>query len=204
MKLLRAYSALLLCCTATAACASRAGQTEEGSLTKKKAAENAESFQPDALSIALTDRINEYRVSHKLPRVARSRSLGIVADTHVHDLAKTQLGHANVCNLHSWSRNARWTECCYTPDHANASCMWKKPKELVGFDGAGFEVAAWSSGNIDPESAVKMWNESPGHKAVILNEGDWGRLEWKSVGAAIYQGYAVAWFAAEEDPSGGY
>ena len=34
------------------------------------------------------------------------------------------------CNTHSWSANARWSACCYTRDHAQARCMWDKPREI--------------------------------------------------------------------------
>lgn len=50
------------------------------------------------------------------------------------------------CNLHSWSNNGYglWNGCCYTSNHAAASCMWDKPREISGgiFTGNGYENSA--------------------------------------------------------------
>ena len=164
---------------------------------------NSALAQPDALSAALADRVNAYRVSRGLPSIPRSRALGIVAATHARDLARNyRMG--TTCNLHSWVQGPSWTGCCYTSDHAQAKCMWQKPKELTGFPGNGYEVSAMSTGTITPESALEMWQQSSGHHAVILSQGTWGSSPWRSIGAAIYGGYAVVWFAHEADAAGGY
>lgn len=160
--------------------------------------------QPDALSIALTDRINAYRVSRGLPSIPRSRALGIVATNHARDLAKNYRGGGDSCNLHSWSQSNVWSGCCYTPDHAQAKCMWQKPRELTGFPAQGYEISAMSTGTLDPDGALQIWQGSPGHHAVILSQGEWGSSPWRSIGAAIYGGFAVAWFAHEPDGAGGY
>lgn len=165
---------------------------------------NGNLAQPDALSIALTDRINAYRVSRGLPSIPRSRALGIVAANHVRDLAKNYRGGGDSCNLHSWSQSSLWSGCCYTPDHAQAKCMWQKPRELTGFPAQGYEISAMSTGTLDPDAALQIWQGSPGHHAVILSQGEWGSSPWRSIGAAIYGGFAVAWFAHEPDGAGGY
>jgi len=50
------------------------------------------------------------------------------------------------CNMHSWSDQGfgLWNGCCYTPDHAQAQCMWDKPRQISGgvFTGNGYENAA--------------------------------------------------------------
>ena len=46
------------------------------------------------------------------------------------------------CNLHSWSDKGPWSACCYTPDHAQAQCMWDKPSELTNYPGNGYEISA--------------------------------------------------------------
>lgn len=160
--------------------------------------------QPDVLGVQLADRINAYRVSRGLPSIPRSRALGIVAATHARDLARNYRGGGDSCNMHSWSQASMWSGCCYTPDHAQSKCMWQKPKELTGFPGFGYEVSASSSGSIDPDGALRLWQSSSGHHAVILNQGMWANSQWRSIGAAIYGGFAVAWFAKEADAAGGY
>lgn len=159
---------------------------------------------PDALGIQLTDRINAYRMSRGLPSIPRSRALGIVAATHARDLARSYRGGGDTCNMHSWSQGSMWSGCCYTSDHAQSKCMWQKPRELTGFPGLGYEVSASSSGSLDPDGALRLWQSSSGHHAVILNQGMWADSPWRSIGAAIYGGFAVAWFAKEADAAGGY
>jgi hypothetical protein len=143
--------------------------------------------------------INAYRVENGLPKIPMSKSLTKVAETHVKDLVENQPVKGN-CNLHSWSDKGSWTACCYTDDHAKAQCMWNKPRELTSYKGDGFEIAAWSSIDISVEQALSLWKGSAGHNNVILNKDIWKDLEWKAMGAAIYQGYAVVWFGKETDP----
>lgn len=150
----------------------------------------------------LYDIIMKYRQIKGLSSIPLSNSLTIVAQTHVKDLAdnKPDLGD---CNAHSWSDNGNWTPCCYTPDHAQAECMWNKPRELTTYKGNGYEIACgWnnSSSNfvMTPEYALKSWQGSSAHNAVIINDGVW-KTEWKAIGVGIYKGLAVTWFGHEED-----
>jgi uncharacterized protein YkwD len=46
---------------------------------------------------------------------------------------------------------------------------------------------------------LESWKGSPGHNAVILNEGIWSDSNWKAIGVGIYKGYAVIWFGEEPD-----
>jgi hypothetical protein len=146
---------------------------------------------PDARGAELADRINAYRQSRGLPVIARSRGLGITGQTHVGDLERNHPDSGN-CNLHSWSSQGAWTSCCYTPDHAQAACMWRKPVEIAGFRGNGYEIAAYTSGTMTPADAVEMWKSSPGHHAAMINDGTWAKSQWRSLGAAVSQHYAVA------------
>lgn len=82
--------------------------------------------------------------------------------------------------------------------------MWNKPRELTGFPALGYEVSAMSTGSLDAETALQIWQGSPAHHAVILSQGDWASKPWRSIGAAIYGGFAVAWFAQEPDGAGGF
>lgn len=158
---------------------------------------------PDALGIELADRINAYRESRGLPRIPRSRSLGLVAATHVRDQERNHPDTGS-CNQHSWSSSGPWTPCCYTPDHAQAACMWKKPAEIAGFRGSGYEISMKSTASVSPEEALAGWQSSPAHHAVMINEGTWSKKPWRSLGTAVLGGHAVAWFAEEADPAGGF
>jgi len=143
--------------------------------------------------------INEYRNDRGLAEIPLSVSLTKVAELHVKDLADNQPVKGN-CNLHSWSDKGAWTSCCYTDDHAQAACMWNKPRELTDYPGNGYEIAAWSSIDITAEQALSLWKESSGHNNVILNKDIWKNVEWNAMGAAMYKGYAVVWFGKETDP----
>jgi uncharacterized protein YkwD len=158
----------------------------------------AEGCSADAL--ALIDLVNAYRGDNGLPAIPASTSLCTVATAHVHDLADN-MPHVQPggCNLHSWSDQGAWSPCCYTPDHAQAMCMWVKPSELTSYAGYGYENAAAGVGS--PEQALSLWQSSPGHNEVILNQGIWADLPWGALGADIHQGFAVLWFGAEADPA---
>ena len=92
----------------------------------------------------LYDLIMEYRNENGLPDIPFSKSLTYVAQTHVKDLYNNRPNNGN-CNLHSWSSNGNWTPCCYTPDHAQAKCMWSKPSEMTSYKGYGYEIASENS-----------------------------------------------------------
>ncbi|MCA9710335.1 MAG: hypothetical protein KDK70_31135 [Myxococcales bacterium] len=149
----------------------------------------------------LVELVNLYRAEHGLPAVPLSPSLCIVGHTHAEDLAIEQPQMAGPeCNLHSWSDAGPWTPCCYTPDHAQAECMWQKPAELTSYPGFGYENSASGGGMLTPAEALDIWQNSPPHDAVILNEGTWADHPWGAVGAGMFQGYAVLWFGEEPDP----
>ena len=71
--------------------------------------------------------------------------------------------------MHSWSAKGTWTSCCYDSSKEAARCMWKKPKEIAGYSGNGYEIAANASG-ITPELALELWQNSPAHHAVMINK----------------------------------
>lgn len=147
--------------------------------------------------------ISEYRKSKGLKEIPFSKSLTFVAQTHVRDLENNSPAQGN-CNMHSWSDKGNWTPCCYTSDHAKASCMWDKPKELTNYKGNGFEISSGGSGNyiITAEAALKSWKGSNGHNAVIINLGIWKNSPWQAIGIGIYGSYAVVWFGKLKDPEG--
>ena len=145
----------------------------------------------------LYDLIMKYRQGLRLPTIPLSKSLTFVAQTHFKDLVDNQ-PVSDKCNLHSWSGEGNWTSCCYTSDHAKASCMWNKPSELTSYTGFGYEIAFSSSEDATAEAGLKGWKGSPGHNAVIINQGPWGD-KWNAIGIGILEGYAVVWFGNELD-----
>ena len=145
--------------------------------------------------------LNDYRAENGLAPIPASSSLCVVGDFHVQDLANEAPHAAASCNLHSWSDAGAWSGCCYTSDHAAAQCMWDKPRELTAYPGNGYENAAGGGGSLGPAEALDLWKGSPGHNAVMLNEGTWANLTWNAVGVGISGGYAVLWFGEENDPT---
>jgi len=151
--------------------------------------------------IRLYKLVNKYRAKNGLSAIPLSSSLTYVAQTHVRDLQNSP--PRGNCNMHSWSTNGAWSSCCYTPDHAQAQCMWDKPRELTNYPGNGYENAHGGSNGYQATatSALKGWKRSHGHNAVILNQGIWSKHSWKALGVGIYKGYAVLWFGKEIDPN---
>lgn len=149
--------------------------------------------------------INDYRAKKKLDPVQLSPALTKVARTHCYDLVNYHPVKGR-CNLHSWSKKGDWEGCCYTPNHANAECMWNKPRELTSYKGNGYEICYWSSDtssvHLYASSALKSWKASPGHNSVIINRDIWKSVKWQAVGIGVLGGYACVWFGEETDPSG--
>jgi hypothetical protein len=153
-------------------------------------------LDPKADAAALAKLINDYRASIGLPRVAISPALTKVAQAHVRDLAVNK-PVTDRCNMHSWSKRGRWSACCYDSSRAAARCMWNKPKEIAGYAGNGYEIAARSSG-ITPAHALELWQQSPAHHHVMINHAQW-KKPWRAMGVAIEGDYAVAWFGELPD-----
>jgi len=152
-----------------------------------------------AEEIKLYDLIMAYRLEKGLSIIPMSKSLTYVAQVHVRDLFENASGFETQCNMHSWSAQGSWAPCCYTSDHAAASCMWSKPRELTPYTSSGYEIAYWQSSLATAELALNGWKNSSGHNAVIINEGTWVNMEWKAIGIGIYKTYAVAWFGDKLD-----
>lgn len=154
---------------------------------------------------SLYRQINEVRNKKGLPNISLSQSLTIVAKMHVVDLAENEPFDGNYCNPHSWSNQGIWKACCYKSNHSNPECMWKKPSEITDYDSDGYEIVAfWQAGEdpsreIDHETALRMWLDSPGHSHVILNEMSFSKIEWNAIGIAINGNYASVWFGVEKD-----
>jgi hypothetical protein len=146
----------------------------------------------DALAVL----INDYRESIKLPRIPISAAMTKVAQAHARDL-NVNKPVTDQCNMHSWSSHGAWSGCCYDGGREAARCMWKKPKEIAGYRGNGYEIAANASG-ITPAGALELWQNSPAHHAVMINKDKWTK-PWRALGVAVDGDYAVAWFGEEAD-----
>jgi len=152
----------------------------------------------------LAQLLNDYRQQNGLAPVPVTVSLSAVAQWHVWDL-DVNAPHGGQCNLHSWSDGTLWTPVCYTADHANASGMWDKPREITAnvYTGNGFEIAYWTSGTASPAGALSGWQGSAPHNDVILNAGIWQTYDpWPAMGVGMRAGYAVVWFGPSADQQG--
>ena len=159
----------------------------------------------DADEVELARLANAYRQQQGLPALPVSFSLSSVAQWHVWDLAANDPVGGG-CNLHSWS-NARpqtWQAVCYTSDHAQATQMWSKPRQITAhaYPSDGYEIAAGGNGSITPELALALWQGSAAHRAVLLNTSIWSNFPWGAMGVGLYQGNAVIWFGTLADPLG--
>lgn len=156
----------------------------------------------------LVNLINQYRNVNGLTSVPGSKSLTQVAQWHVIDLHENNpdsgSDHGLPCNTHSWSNQGFWSPVCYTSDHAYASGMWNKPREITSnaYMGNGFENASSSSGQATASGAFNSWKNSPAHNAVILEQGIWSGYNWPAMGVGIYQHHAVLWFGDQADLQG--
>jgi hypothetical protein len=161
----------------------------------------------NATEKALADQINKVRLDNGRTAVEISTSLTQVARVHVGDLNAyhPDTGEDNrgeECNLHSWSSHGTWQPVCYTDDHAYASLMYSKPRELTAFTANGYEIATFYSGGMTPETAVASWKGSPDHLDVILEQGTFAGHPWKAMGVGISGNYACVWFGETVDPAG--
>ncbi|MGK7390882.1 MAG: CAP domain-containing protein [Candidatus Cyclobacteriaceae bacterium M2_1C_046] len=149
----------------------------------------------------LYEMINAYRKEQKLAPIPLSAALSLVARTHAKDLVENyEFDRNNKCNPHSWSDEGNWSSCCYTNDHSEAECMWKKPMEIAGYPGYGYEIAYYQSSGANPEMALKGWKVSKSHDPIISNKGMWKKITWNAIGVGIYGEYAVVWFGELNDP----
>jgi hypothetical protein len=147
---------------------------------------------------SLYQKIMAYRKKKGLPEIKISASLNKVAQMHAAELQADP--PEGKCNMHSWTGRFGEKKCCYTDDHKKAACMWSKPSEFTSYQGDGFEIAAFNTAP-NPDF-LSGWQESPGHNAVIINEGIWQTHPWKAIGIGISGTYAVAWFGESADPEG--
>ena len=155
----------------------------------------------DADGLALTNEVNDYRVSKGLtPLVVSPSLIGLAVIKSNHPGNKLQ---GDSCNLHSWGPDSqspkRWTECCYDSTSSNYDCMWDKIRTLTDIDATGFEISAGGySSNAD---AINGWDGSSGHRTVMKTEGSWTGL--KAMGCGKVDRTYNCWFMqVDSDPLG--
>ena len=156
------------------------------------------SWQATDLELELYEAINDYRAANSLPPIPYSPSLSRVARTHSTDLLQESPHTVGDCNLHSWSDAGPWSSCCYTPDHAEAACMWDKPRELTDYPGNGYEISVF--GTTTAQDALDAWKGSAGHNNVILNLEGWVDFPWSAMGVGADGAFINVWFGGESDP----
>ena len=128
------------------------------------------------------DSVNRYRRTKGLKAIPTNTCLCRTAEAHARQLNKNQ------------ARKNDWKDCKYKE---NPNCMWKKPKEICGYQNKGFENWAGyenEEGSMTVKTAIDFWMKSPGTKSMILNTGNWKNIEWKGMGASVAGGYALLWF----------
>jgi uncharacterized protein YkwD len=157
--------------------------------------------------------INEYRASLDLPPVPVSKSLTLVAQQHAWD-SQTN-GNAwpppppgKTCNMHSWTdrvnpalQEGTWTAVCRTSDSGGEGTRIK-PQELAGYPGQSAENSYFGfsmTGGATPAGALAAWKNSPGHNALITEQG-WARP--LAMGVGINGDYAHLWMGWVADPAG--
>jgi len=161
-----------------------------------------EDFCISSEELKLYNLVNKYRKENKLPEIPLSENLCYVAKLHVSDLNYNHPDTAH-CNLHSWSDQGHWVECCYGRDKFNNSCMTSKPKELTKYPGKGYEIAFWESVDAIPEIVFDLWQSSSASNDLMLNQDIWKDKKWNAFGVGMLKGYAVVWFGVESDEKQG-
>ena len=131
--------------------------------------------------------INQERAAFLLPPVAINNELNKVAMQHAVDFVE----NVKTGSGHTWSDGCMETECTK-----------RKPQELTNYKAFAYEIAHYhfpepANEMCTPECALKGWNSSPPHYNIIVNNESWRDYKWKSVGIAIYKGYACVWFGQE-------
>lgn len=161
-----------------------------------------EDFCISGNELKLYNLINKYRQENKLSEIPLSKNLCYVAKLHVSDLHYNRPDTAN-CNLHSWSDQGHWAECCYGRTKFNNTCMTSKPQELTTYPGLGYEIAFWESVDAIPEIVLNLWKSSAASNDLILNRNIWEGKNWNAFGVGMLEGYAVVWFGEKPEKEEG-
>lgn len=165
----------------------------------------------DSLSLkelALYHQIMAVRAEEGLAPLRLSAGLTATAGRHVLDLRENIWGAGKTipaeASLHSWS------DATYYSDNSNPQAMWDAPQRLgTSYDGVGYELVA--AGQTSGAAALASWKGSPGHLAVLTEQGAFDDIGFAAIGIGLdatagsgpFGGRVyTAWFGVEADPGG--
>jgi uncharacterized protein YkwD len=130
-----------------------------------------------SLEFGVLEQLNAIRRLHNLVPLTVNRALDASAEQHSREMAlKGYFEHTS----------------------ADGTVFWKRIQHWYGSTGYGYwsvgENLLWSSPDVDPVQALRMWMSSPEHRANILN-GHWRQIGISAVHAdsapGAYEGMTV-------------
>ncbi len=151
--------------------------------------------------------IMDYRASVGLAPIPLSRGLTTTAGRHVADIRENVWAEGRYLppgGLHGWS-DAR-----YDADRS-PEAMHDAPTRLgTGYPGEGHEISIAGT-VLDANSALDGWKHSPGHNALLVEEGGWADPGFAAIGIGfdtspgpgVFAGRSfTVWFGDVADPTG--
>ena len=151
--------------------------------------------------------IMDYRASVGLAPIPLSRGLTTTAGRHVADIRENVWAEGRYLppgGLHGWS-DAR-----YDADRS-PEAMHDAPTRLgTGYPGEGHEISIAGT-VLDADSALDGWKHSPGHNALLVEEGGWADPGFAAIGIGfdtspgpgVFAGRSfTVWFGDVADPTG--
>jgi uncharacterized protein YkwD len=114
-----------------------------------------------SLESGVLAQLNHIRTQHHLVPLRLSTRLNAAADSHSREMGVDgYFEHSSHDGTAFWRRISRW--------YGSAGYgMWSVGENLL-----------WSSPDVDPAAALKLWMASPEHRANILNAG------WREIGVS--------------------
>lgn len=146
---------------------------------------------------ALVQQINAYRRQYRLNSLSVSSDLTVVANRHLLDLQE----NANRYNRQGKDWQFGWSNCPFDGNQPQSfNCMWQAPQRLnTGYQGNAYEIICRKMGSMSADQAFNCWQNQPDNRDFILNQGQWRNFNWKSIGVALNQDYAILWLGETLD-----
>lgn len=125
-----------------------------------------------------------YRADAGLDAIPLSNALTVTAGRHamdtIHNILLPDLDQPEGANLHSWS------DAPYFGDHRDPAVMWNAPGRIgTGFAGNGYEISVYIGGHGSIDQALRLWQGSPGHNDVMVNQSIWAQIRFNAMGVGI-------------------
>lgn len=135
--------------------------------------------------VELYNAIMDYRARLGLAPIPLSAALTATAGRHVVDTRENIWGEGREppagANYHSWS------DAPYPADHSDPEVMWFAPQRIgTGYPSAGYEITG--VGYSDGEAALRGWQNSPAHDAILANRGAWEGVAFRAIGVGVETG----------------